>query len=138
MVKFTWRDYFEIGVDFIDDDHKYLLEIMQDIQNAINAGEHNKSIALLNKLITESNNHFQREEQYLEEVKYPRLEEHKKYHRELIIRADATKQICEGIKHEDDLKTCFDGMAKFLVDDIFHGDIQFKSFLEFHGHIKNK
>ena len=138
MANFSWHHCFEIGVDFIDDDHKRLLTIMQDIQSAIDASEHNKCIVLLNELITKASNHFHREEQYLEEVKYPELEEHKKYHQELLERADTTKRICEGVEHEHDLKTCFDGMAKFLVDDIFHGDIKFKSHLEFYGHIRSK
>ena len=68
-------------------------------------------------------------------VKYPGLEEHKKYHRKLLIKADTTKRICEGYETEHDLKECFDGMAKFLIDDILKGDIQFKSYLEYEGYI---
>lgn len=138
MADFTWHNFFEIGVDFIDDDHKNLLIIIQDVRNAIDANEHNKCITLLNKLITEARNHFKREEQYLEEVKYPELEEHKKYHNDLLERADTTRRICEDIEYEHDLNKCFDGIAKFLVDDIFNGDIKFKSHLEFYGHIKKK
>ena len=136
MVEFAWHDFFEIGVDFIDDDHKNLLIIIQDIQNAIDASEHNKCIVLLNKLITEARDHFKREEEYLEKVKYPEIETHKNYHKNLLERADTTKRICEGIEEGKDLNSCFDGMAKFLVDDIFHGDIKFKSHLEYYGHIK--
>ena len=66
------------------------------------------------------------------------LEDHKIYHNELLIKADTTKRICEGIETEHDLKECFDGMANFLIDDILRGDIMFKSYLEYEGHIKNK
>lgn len=69
-------------------------------------------------------------------VNYPDLDEHKKYHLELLRQADTTKRVCEGIETEHDLKECFDGMAEFLADDILGGDIVFKSFLHYAGHIK--
>lgn len=136
MTDLLWHDFLEIGVDFIDDDHKKLLEIMVDTKYAIEKGDNNKCIILLTSLLKEAKEHFSREEKYLLEVKYPNLEKHKIYHKELLIKADTTKRICEGIEAEHDLKECFDGMADFLIDDILRGDIKFKSYLEHEGHIK--
>jgi len=127
----------EIGVDFIDDDHKKLLGIMVETKAAIGEGDNNKCVRLLTSLLKEARDHFSREEEYLLEVKYPGLEEHKIYHKELLIKADTIKRICQGIETEHDLKECFDGMADFLIDDILRGDIVFKSYLEYEGYIKN-
>lgn len=137
MTDLIWHDFLEIGVDFIDEDHKNLLKIMVDTKSAIEAGDNNKCVILLTSLLKEARDHFSREEKYLFEVKYPDLEKHKIYHKELLIKADTTKRICEGIETEHDLKECFDGMAEFLIDDILRGDIMFKSYLQYKGHIKS-
>lgn len=138
MTDLTWHDAFLIGVDFIDEDHKSLLKIMQETKRAIEEDNFNKCAKLLTSLLKEARDHFSREEEFLFKAKYPGLEEHKKYHNELLIKADTTKRICEGIETEHDLKECFKGMANFLVDDILNGDIIFKSYLEYEGFIKRK
>lgn len=136
MSDLIWHDFLKIGVDFIDSDHKKLLSIMIDTKAAIEEGNNKKCAQLLTSLLKEASDHFSREEKYLLEVNYPGLEEHKIYHKELLIKADTTKRICEGLEKEHDLKECFDGMAHFLIDDILRGDIKFKSYLEYEGHIK--
>jgi len=138
MNNLEWHDFLEIGINFIDDDHKKILKILQDTKYAIESGKDNECIILLTSLLNEARDHFSREEAYLLKVKYPDLEIHKKYHKELLIKADTTKRICEGIETEHDLEECFDGMAKFLIDDILKGDIKFKSYLEYEGYIKIK
>jgi len=138
MNDLKWHDFLEIGIHFIDDDHKKILKILQDTKSAIKSGNNNECINLLTTLLREARDHFSREEAYLLKVKYPELESHKEYHKELLIKADTTRRICEGIETEHDLEECFDGMAKFLVDDILKGDIKFKSYLEYEGYIKIK
>ena len=135
MTDLQWHKFLEIGVDFIDEDHKKLLNIMVDTKAAIEEGDNNKCIVLLTSLLKEAREHFDREEQYLTEVKYPSLNEHKKYHKDLLIKADTTKRVCEGIETKHELKKCFEGMTEFLIDDILRGDIRFKSYLEYHGYI---
>lgn len=138
MTELKWYDFLEIGVDFIDDDHKKLLSIMQATKQAIEAGDNKKCTQLLTQLLKEAREHFAREEQFLADAQYPGLQQHKKYHKELLIKADTTKRICEGIETDHDLKACFNGMADFLIDDILRGDVMFKSHLEFKGYIKGK
>jgi len=138
MTDLEWYDFLEIGVDFIDDDHKKLLKIMAATKRAIEDGDNNKCVQLLTSLIKEARDHFHREEEYLLKVNYPDLNNHKIYHNELLIKADTTKRICEGIQSEHDLRECFDGMADFLIDDILRGDIKFKSFLQYEGHVKSE
>jgi len=138
MTDLKWHDFLKIGVDFIDEDHKKLLGIMLEVKDAIDQGNNKKCTKLLTLLLKEARDHFSREEKYLLETKYPGLEKHKVYHKELLIKADTTKRICEGIETEHDLKECFEGMANFLIDDILRGDIMFKSYLEFEGYIDTK
>ena len=138
MIDLTWYDFFEIGVDFIDEDHKHLLDIMQNVQNAANEADYPACAKKLNLLLIEAGNHFAREETFLAKSGYPKLDIHKDYHKQLLIKADMTRKICEGINSPHDIQECVDGMAKFLIDDILRGDIQFKSFLQHEGIIKQE
>ena len=137
MTDLEWHNFLEIGVDFIDDDHKKLLQIMIETKRAIEEGDNSKCVQLLTSLIKEAKDHFHREEEYLLKVNYPDLKNHIIYHNELLIKADSTKRICEGIKSEHDLNECFNNMADFLIDDILRGDMRFKSFLQYEGHAES-
>lgn len=137
MTDLVWHDFLEIGVEFIDQDHKHLLAIMQNIQGAIVRQDYEECANLLAKLLVEAADHFQREEAYLAEAKYPGLAEHKKYHIELLTQADNVKKICESTETAHDVQACFNGMSRFLIDDILKGDVRFKSYLEHEGLIKN-
>lgn len=137
MADLKWYSFLEIGIDFIDEEHKALLKIMQEIRSEIEANNYEAAAKLLELLLVEANTHFLSEEKYLEETGYPGLEEHKKYHNELLSKTEITKQVCENITTAHDTKECFDEMADFLIDDILKGDVMFKSYLEYKGYIKN-
>ena len=138
VTELTWYDFLEIGVDFIDADHKRLLLIMQETKTAITQKDFSKASQLLTTMLSEAAAHFEREELYLLEVGYPELENHKQYHRNLLVQASATKRVCEEIRTDQDIQECFDGMVNFLIDDVLKGDVRFKSFLEYHGHLTAK
>ena len=137
MTDFKWYDFLEIGVDFIDNDHRELLDIIVEIKQAIDNGEKDKCVPLFSSLLQHTKEHFSREEEFLLKVKYPNLEKHKNYHEKLLLKADETKRKCEEIDTQQDLKECFDMMATFLIDDILRGDIEFKSYLEYEGYLAN-
>ena len=137
MADLVWHDFLEIGVEFIDQDHKHMLAIMQGVQGAIIRKDYAECAKLLARLLAEASEHFQREEAYLSEAKYPGLAEHQKYHAELLVQADNVKKICESTEAGHDIQACFNGMSRFLIDDILKGDVRFKSYLEHEGLIKN-
>lgn len=134
MADLLWHDFLEIGVEFIDDDHKNLLRIMREIKAAIEAGDKQQAVELLATLLEEARAHFDREEKFLQKIDYPSLESHKKYHQKLLVKAEETRNICAGLDAEYEARECFNSMANFIIDDILRGDIKFKSFLEYEGH----
>lgn len=138
MLNLDWSEAYEIGINFIDLEHKQLLTIMRDIRDSILAGDLAECSALSSTLINEAVKHFRHEETYLEKVNYPGLEEHKKYHLGLLVQARQVKEICDGTDKAHDLHECFDAMEQFLIDDVVNGDLQFLSFLEYEGHIKRR
>lgn len=133
MVKLEWLESFSIGIESIDNDHKQILKIMRDIRDAINEQDYDRCSALLNDLVEVGSAHFQREEQYLGKISYPYIEEHIRYHHELLLKVKAVKSICLKVDDPKHIEECFNSMAEFLIDDIIAGDLKFKSFLEAHG-----
>lgn len=136
MADLNWHEFLEIGVDFIDDDHKQLLSLLRDIKAAVDENNRTECIRLFEILLQDIKVHFDKEEQYLASTNYPELEEHKVYHQGLLNSIIETQNIFASDKTRPDLKKCFTRVENFLTDDILRGDIKFKSFLEFKGYIK--
>ena len=77
-----WNDGLNLGVKDIDDDHKKLLRIINDLSDAINNNETKNVIETVFKEIQKhTKDHFSREETYLEECQCTKLEDHIKKHR---------------------------------------------------------
>lgn len=138
MVDLEWHEFYEIGVDFIDAEHKKILSIMRDIHEMLMQADFDKLAHLSESLLRESENHFKNEEDFLQEVKYPKLIEHSAYHAGLLQQAKRIKTICQGMKSDDDLMLCVEEMKNFLIDDILYGDVKFKSYLEYNGFVTGK
>ena len=138
MLNLQWDKAWEIGVDFIDEEHKNLLAIMRRIRQSILSGDYAECSSLSAELIRLAEQHFAHEERFLDKVGYPGLHGHKTYHQRLIVQALQVKEICESTQHADNLTACFDSMEQFLIDDIIAGDLQFVSFLEYEGHIRRR
>jgi len=136
VVKLEWIDSFLIGIKVIDDDHKMILAIMQDVQRAVEKNDYSLCTTLLDDLVALGSAHFQREEEYLAKVSYPYIEEHILYHQELLLKVKAVRVICNNANSQGGLEQCFNSMAEFLIDDIIAGDLQFKSYLQARGLVK--
>ncbi|MEJ2141796.1 MAG: hemerythrin domain-containing protein [Gammaproteobacteria bacterium] len=130
MLDLRWHEFYSLDVDFLDEEHQRLLAIMRQIKKAIEANDMEIASQELSFLLESAEAHFKSEEKFLEELNYPGLEEHKKYHQELINQGKYMKDICEGIVEDQDVALCFKGMSRFIIDDIFKGDIKFKSFID--------
>lgn len=85
MVKIEWNERLSVGDKTIDDQHKQLLEKLNDISTSIEKGE---GIEVVNRtldfMIDYTNFHFNTEEKRMIKEKYPRLEYHKKQHQEFV------------------------------------------------------
>ena len=136
MARFEWLETFELGVEEIDNDHIEMLSIMKEIETSADAEDFDLTTGLLDKLVSSSMAHFEREEALLERHGYLNLDVHKEYHAALIARASAVKDVCKGIRSRENFKECCDEMFRFLIDDIVAGDLNFKSFLEEKGLIQ--
>lgn len=81
MVQITWNEKFSVGVAEIDRQHRRLMAMINDLNEAVNSGKHKDAISrILDELIIYTVTHFRTEEKYFDQFGYPEGEEHKDEH----------------------------------------------------------
>ena len=84
----TWSDSYSMGIKVIDDQHKELLNIVNDIFSHATGNEweeHEYFKTVIKQAVDYINFHFSTEEKIMVATKYPGYDEHKKKHHEFII-----------------------------------------------------
>jgi len=85
--KKIWTNELSIGNTGIDNDHKKLIEIINNLVDMIELGGSREEFAkILTDMTDYSLKHLKKEEIYMEEFDYPKLTEHKISHREYIFK----------------------------------------------------
>lgn len=81
----AWNDNLSVNIASIDDDHKKLLSLINNLQTAVYypTGEAFERQAL-EELVDYTKYHFEREERMMRENDYPDYEAHKRQHEEMI------------------------------------------------------
>jgi hemerythrin len=81
MAFMTWTDEMSVGVMVLDDDHKKLIEIVNELHDGIMAG-HKKEIlaSVLDQLANYTRYHFGREEEFFAKTNYLGATTHKMEH----------------------------------------------------------
>lgn len=81
MPLIDWQAAFSVGHDDLDQDHQNLVELINNLHEAWEAGEDLTILhGIFGELLMYTDYHFQREERMLEEADYPRLAEQKAEH----------------------------------------------------------
>ena len=81
MPLMTWTEDMSVGVRVLDDDHKRLVAMLNDLYDAIQNGRGKETMGrILNDLVQYTKVHFAREEKFFGETGYPGLAAHKKEH----------------------------------------------------------
>jgi hemerythrin-like metal-binding protein len=132
-----WKESYSVGIDVIDDDHKKLLGLINQLQAAAHYKTDDEIVEeVLNELVDYTKYHFCREEQMMEKCNYPDFDEHKRQHDEMILqvsdyindyRIDRTRTIEDVAVY---LKT-------WLVNHINGTDQKYTPYLQECSHIKN-
>ena len=122
-----WDDRYKLGIDIIDIQHKQLFTLVDklySLNDIKNTKEEFKII--LNELSEYMKTHFQDEEAYMLSVQYPKLEEHKQLHQDLINKLVVTVRSSSKLSI---LKIKIRIIAKrVLIEHIVNEDIKIKMF----------
>lgn len=89
MPLLTWTEDMKVDVEALDEDHKKLFDMINQLHDAIAAG-HNKSAlkGILDRLMEYTKSHLAREEELLASAGYPGLAAHQHEHARMLQRAE--------------------------------------------------
>jgi len=125
----VWGDILSIGVDEIDDDHRRLIKIFNELNHAVSDDEsHDYLAAILEELISCTVWHFRHEERLMLKYRYADIEAHKEEHRELIASAkDVQTEILQarGSITEEHLQV----LERWLTAHILTSDMRLGDYL---------
>jgi hemerythrin-like metal-binding protein len=133
MALMTFGQNFSVGVQEVDDQHKVLFDIINELHTAMLKGQAQSLTGpLLKKLADYTSNHFAAEEAMMASANYPGLDAHKIKHRDLV------KQVEDYIeRHEKGESTLNLHLLNFLRDWLTHHiqkvDKEYGPWLNEHG-----
>jgi hemerythrin len=84
MPLMTWTEKLSVGVGVLDEDHKRLVGLVNELYDAMQGGHGRDALGrILNSLIQYTKMHFAREENFFNQTAYPAAAAHHKEHEAL-------------------------------------------------------
>jgi hemerythrin len=81
MALINWDNSLSVGVTESDDQHKVLIQYINDLNDAMKQGKGKEAVIdVINKLANYTATHFRNEEKYFVQFNYPLTDEHKSLH----------------------------------------------------------
>lgn len=81
MLLVEWSEMLSTGVSSIDNEHKQIIGMLNELYDALQAKRSEEALSkLLDRLLTYTVHHFEHEESLLNQAGYPQAAEHKNEH----------------------------------------------------------
>ena len=84
ITAFSWSNLYQLNVALMDEEHRTLIDKMNAFLLCLNSNNLAQITDLFNDLAGFTVKHFKDEEEYMESINYPDLDNHKKIHKDLI------------------------------------------------------
>ncbi|MCW8836239.1 MAG: bacteriohemerythrin [Rhodospirillales bacterium] len=125
MAFFEWNDSLSVGVSLVDEDHKLLIDLVNQMHDSIGDPEERATLGtVLATLIEYTKFHFAREEGVMEACGYPMLDKHREEHAKLTQQVDdLEKKYKTGDAHVGD--EVMDFLKRWLTEHIMKSDTAF-------------
>lgn len=132
MIK--WDDSLSIGIKVLDDDHKKLLEIINQLSASIETGiTRDGIVAVFNDLEEYGVKHFYREESYMKKCDYSQLDEHVLQHKTFVNRIPELKEQLLASPDSSNIHEISTYLTEWLIHHIIHEDMPLMIPFEEHG-----
>ena len=129
----TWDSSFSVNVEMIDKQHQMLVQMINDLNNAMLNGNEKETVEkLINKLITYAAMHFAREEHYFDQFGYPEADIHKKQHKDFEKKVSAFQADLKADRQSLS-QDIMQFLSNWLVEHIKGSDKKFGPFLTERG-----
>ncbi|MDM1249350.1 bacteriohemerythrin [Acinetobacter sichuanensis] len=122
-MKMKWLPEYNTGIDVIDDQHKRILDYINELQSVDVISDRARIKEILDNIIDYTQSHFTFEESLQEEANYKYRVPHKRVHDLFIKRIEGYRQNFEdGKSIENELSEV---LAKWLINHIQHDDADY-------------
>jgi hemerythrin len=137
MTKLVWTEQLSVGIDVIDQQHRRIVEYINQLDDALVFGHSHEEIgSLINDLVDYTMTHFGFEESLQEEAGYPFLVSHKKVHELFAQRVTDYQTRFE--KGEDVCKGLNSLLVTWLFNHIKRDDVDYSEFVKTYLNNKSK
>ena len=133
MAYIVWDDSYSVGVKEIDNQHKKLVDLINQLHEAMKAGQGSKEAPVILKgLVDYTNFHFKYEEKLMKDNAYPGLLNQEKQHKNFVDKINgfqtdmATSKLTIGVKINEFLKD-------WLINHISDEDKKYSKFFNDKG-----
>jgi len=126
MPLIQWDETMSVGMDELDDQHRELIDLINEVYEAIQRHDEPRMVSLVNKMLDYSVVHFQAEEAVLRSLGYPEIDAHAKQHRTY---ADKVDEFRRDMLVKTNLSQVFIFLSRWLTNHIMHEDRKFMSWL---------
>ena len=125
MALIKWNDSFSVGVSSIDNQHKKLCNLVNQLHEAMGAGKGSEAVGkIIIELVTYTQEHFAFEEKFMQSINYPELSKHKILHQNMTQKALELKQSVENNKRINVIQVC-SFLKDWLQSHILKEDVKY-------------
>ncbi len=129
-----WKDEFSVGIEVIDNDHRKLLNLINQFQTAVlyRTGREFEEEAM-NELVDYTRTHFKREEELMQEHGYPDFDAHLAEHKKFIGEVEAMITLYKEKGNRTTLQKAVVFLREWLINHIMGTDQAYSGFLHSKG-----
>ncbi|MCK5520090.1 MAG: hemerythrin family protein [Candidatus Marinimicrobia bacterium] len=129
MAYAEWNDGLSIGIQNIDNQHKRLIEILNELYEANDSPDRElAAAACLRSMVNYAKEHFKDEEEYMEFINYPDLEHQKEEHK-IFIAKIADYETAQTILSYTPFQDMLDFLKDWVINHIKGKDQEIGNFL---------
>jgi len=134
MPLITWKDEMNIGVRELDDEHRRIIELLNQLYDGVLAGKSTKDLVnVFSSLVQETKSHLAHEEQLLAKCDYPETAEHHKQHDILLTRGLKLQARFMSGSTEPFTMEAVEQARDWLEQHILESDRSYAPYLNAHG-----
>ena len=126
MPLMNWDEIMSVGVEEIDDQHRRLIDLINEAYEALQKHDEHRMSELIDKMSEYAQSHFESEERYLARCDFPHLEAHKVQH------VQFNQTVAEFRRQqfsETNLSKIFVFLSRWLATHILESDKEYAPYL---------
>ena len=123
-----WDSKYEVGVPLIDNQHRRVVDHINQLHGAVENGDRREVMDVLDQLVEYTVAHFGFEEAMQEQGQYPRAKEHKEVHQEFAAKIDQYRQRFEN--GEDIARKLLEELNTWFISHIQEDDADYVPYLK--------